>query len=54
MKISVYGIATVLTGLEDVTPGKGEHYRVRRLEVYVKNNGRWQMAAHQSARVRQP
>ena len=54
VKISIYGIAAVLTGLEDVTPGKGESYRVRTLEVYVKNNGRWQMAAHQSARVRQP
>jgi ketosteroid isomerase-like protein len=54
VKISIYGIAAVLTGLEDVTPGKGESYRVRKLEVYIKNNGHWQMAAHQSARVRQP
>jgi len=52
VKISIYGIAAVLTGIEDVTPGKGEAYRVRRLEVYVKNNGHWQMAAHQSARMR--
>lgn len=51
VKISIYGKAAVLTGFEDVTPGKGESYRVRRLEVYVKNNGHWQMAAHQSARV---
>ena len=43
-----------LTGLEDVKPHKGESYRVRTLEVYVLHNGRWQMAAHQSARVRQP
>jgi len=50
-KITIYGIAAVLTGFEDVKPGKGESYRVRKLEVYVKNNGRWQMAAHQSARV---
>jgi hypothetical protein len=53
-KITIYGIAAVLTGFEDVKPNKGESYRVRRLEVYVNNNGRWQMAAHQSARVRQP
>jgi hypothetical protein len=53
-KITIYGSAAVLTGFEDVTPHNGQSYRVRRLEVYVKNNGRWQMAAHQSARVRQP
>src|SRR5580700_11630460 len=53
-KIAIYGTAAVLTGLEDVKTSKGESYRVRTLEVYVKNNGRWQMAAHQSARVRQP
>ena len=53
-KITIYGIAAVLTGFEDVKPSKGESYRVRRLEVYVQHNGRWQMAAHQSARVRQP
>jgi hypothetical protein len=53
-KIVIYGMAAVLTGLEDVRLNKGESYRVRTLEVYVKHNGRWQMAAHQSARVRQP
>ena len=53
-KITIYGTAAVLTGLEDVKPHKGESYRVRTLEVYVNNSGRWQMAAHQSARVRQP
>ena len=53
-QIAIYGTAAVLTGLEDVKPHKGESYRVRTMEVYVKNNGRWQMAAHQSARVRQP
>ncbi len=53
-KITIYGTAAVLTGLEDVKPHKGESYRVRTLEVYVQHNGRWQMAAHQSARVRQP
>jgi hypothetical protein len=53
-RITIYGKAAVLTGLEDVKPAKGEAYRVRTLEVYVNNNGRWQMAAHQSARVSQP
>jgi hypothetical protein len=54
VKITIYGIAATLSGIEDVTPGKGEAYRVRRLEVYVKNHGHWQMAAHQSARIRTP
>jgi hypothetical protein len=53
-QIAIYGTAAVLTGLEDVKPHKGESYRVRTMEVYVKNNGHWQMAAHQSARIRQP
>jgi ketosteroid isomerase-like protein len=51
LKISIYGNAAVLSGIEDVTPGKGEAYRVRRLEVYVKHGDHWQMAAHQSARM---
>ena len=54
IKISIYGNAAVLSGIEDVTPGKGEPYRVRRLEVYVKHDGHWQMAAHQSARIKLP
>jgi hypothetical protein len=54
VKITIYGIAAVLSGIEDVKPGNGEAYRVRRLEVYVKHNGHWQMAAHQSARMRTP
>jgi hypothetical protein len=54
VKISIYGTAAVLSGIEDVTPGKGEPYRVRRLEVYVKHDGHWQMAAHQSARMSKP
>ena len=54
VKISIYGNAAVLSGIEDVSPGKGEPYRVRRLEVYVKHDGHWQMAAHQSARMKAP
>ena len=53
-QITIYGMAAVLSGVEDVTPGKGEAYRVRRLEVYVKHDGHWQMAAHQSARMKSP
>ena len=49
--IRVYGKTAVLTGYVDVKLAQRESYRVRTLEVYVENNGRWQMAAHQSARV---
>jgi Domain of unknown function (DUF4440) len=49
--IRVYGKVAVLTGLVDVTPGRGEPYRVRTLEVYVENNGQWQMAQKESVRV---
>ncbi len=49
--IRVYGKTAVLTGFVDVKIAGRDSYRVRTLEVYVENNGRWQMAAHQSARV---
>ena len=49
--VKVYGKTAVLAGFVDVkTPGK-ESYRVRTLEVYILENGVWQMTAHQSARV---
>ena len=50
-QVRVYGGAAVLTGYVDVKIGGRDSYRVRTLEVYVLNNGRWQMAAKQSARV---
>ena len=50
-KIRVYGKAAVLSGFVDVKLVGADSYRVRTLEVYVENNGRWQMTAHQSARV---
>jgi hypothetical protein len=50
-KIRLYGKVAVLTGLVDVKPGKGEPYGVRTLEVYVENNGRWQLAQKESVRV---
>jgi hypothetical protein len=50
-KIRVYGKAAVLSGFVDVKLVGTDSYRVRTLEVYVENNGRWQMTAHQSARV---
>ena len=49
--IRVYGRAAVLTGYVDVKLKGKDSYRVRSLEVYVENNGRWQLAAKQSARA---
>jgi ketosteroid isomerase-like protein len=50
-QVRVYGGTAVLTGYVDVKIAGRESYRVRTLEVYVLNHGRWQMAAKQSARV---
>jgi ketosteroid isomerase-like protein len=53
-KIAIYGRAAVLRGFVDVKVEKQEPYRVLTLEVYVQNNGQWQMAAHQSVRINAP
>ena len=51
-KVRVYGKMAVLWGLVDVTPGKGETYRTRTLEVYTQNaSGAWQMSQKESVRV---
>jgi hypothetical protein len=51
-KVRVYGKTAVLWGLVDVTPGKGETYRTRTLEVYTQNaSGAWQMSQKESVRV---
>ena len=51
-RIRMYGKMAVLWGLVDVTPGKGETYRTRTLEVYAQNaNGVWQMIQKESVRV---
>jgi uncharacterized protein DUF4440 len=51
-RIRIYGKLAVLWGFVDVTPGKGETYRVRTLEVYTQNqSGVWQMAQKESVRV---
>ena len=36
-RVRIYGKTAVLWGLVDVTPGKGETYRTRTLEVYTQN-----------------
>ena len=50
-KVRVYGKTAVLTGYVTVKTVNAPAYRVRTLEVYIENDGRWQMTAHQSARV---
>ena len=50
-KIRVYGKTAVLTGFVDIVIPKGDPYRVRTLEVYSENNGRWQLAQKESVRV---
>jgi ketosteroid isomerase-like protein len=54
IKIQVYGRAAVLRGFVDVKTANQPAYRVHTLEVYVENNGQWQMAAHQSVRINSP
>ena len=51
LKIRFYGMAAVLTAYCDVKMAGQDSFRVRTLQVYVENNGQWQMAAHQSTRV---
>jgi hypothetical protein len=51
-RVRIYGKTAVLWGLVDVTPGKGETYRTRTLEVYSQNAaGVWQMSQKESVRV---
>ena len=52
LKIKLYGPkAAVLTAFCDVKMTGQDSFRVRTLQVYVENNGQWQMAAHQSTRL---
>jgi len=51
-RVRIYGKTAVLWGLVDVTPGKGETYRTRTMEVYTQNPaGVWQMSQKESVRV---
>ena len=53
MKIKVYGKTAILTAFADVKLVNKPLFRVRTLHVYVDNNGRWQLAAHESTRLTQ-
>ncbi len=49
--VRVYGKAAILEGNVEVkTPGRPA-YKVRTLEVYINDGGKWKMTAHQSARL---
>jgi hypothetical protein len=50
-KVVAYGKSAVLTAYVDVKLVGRDSFRVRTLQVYVENNGQWQMAAHQSTRL---
>jgi Domain of unknown function (DUF4440) len=51
VNVKFYGKAAVLTGFVDVKMVGQDNFRVRTLQVYVENDGQWQMAAHQSTRI---
>ena len=51
VNIRLYGKVAVLTAFVDVKIVGRDSFRVRTLQVYVENNGQWQMAAHQSTRL---
>src|SRR4051812_16331745 len=53
-KVRVYGKTAVLSGFVDVKQTNQPAYRVHTLEVYVENDGQWQMTAHQSVRINPP
>lgn len=53
VRIRMYPKAAILTGFVDVKLVGREPYRVRTIEVYIENNGRWQLTAKQSARITQ-
>ena len=50
-QIRFYGNVAVLTAYTDVKMVNRDPFRVRTLQVYTQNDGKWQMAAHQSTRV---
>lgn len=53
-KIRVYGNVAILTGYVDVKLVGRDLYRVRTLEIYKNNNGRWQFAVKEGVRVPKP
>ena len=57
VQVRIYGSTAVVTGLANVTVelrGRVEHLRIRFIDVYVRQNGRWNMVAWQSTRLADP
>ena len=54
VQVRIYGATAVVTGLANVTVelrGRVEHLRIRFIDVYVRQNGHWNMVAWQSTRL---
>lgn len=49
--VRVYGKAAILEGNVEVKAPGRPAYKVRTLEVYILDGGKWKMTAHQSARL---
>ena len=55
MRVSVYGEAALVTGVENLKGSYKDRYRemsLRFTNVFVHRDGRWQLVAHQSTRMR--
>jgi ketosteroid isomerase-like protein len=52
--VRVYGHVAVLTANVDTKNVGRDPFRVRTIQMFVKNNGHWQLAAFQSTRVTPP
>lgn len=57
VQVRIYGSTAVVTGLANVNVelrGRVEHLRIRFIDVYVRQNGHWNMVAWQSTRLADP
>ena len=57
VQVRIYGSTAVVTGLANVNVelrGQVEHLRIRFIDVYVRQNGHWNMVAWQSTRLGGP
>jgi hypothetical protein len=54
VRVRIYGATAVVTGraaVQVMTAGKEQSFKLCYLDVYVKQEGRWQMVAWQSSRL---
>jgi ketosteroid isomerase-like protein len=54
VRVRVFGDTALLTGYIDTKNVGRSPFRVRTIQIFVKNSGRWQLAAFQSTRITQP